>query len=201
VVYIAASDKKHIVKVAGNHQALLHPGLRRHQPFKLVSRIHGFGSLASNAFDLYPKDLQTDIDVLNDQLYGKLNNGVYRAGFATTQIAYEEAFQDVFFTLDAMESRLVEGGPYLFGNQLTETDIRLFVTLVRFDAAYHGLFKVNLRRIADYKHLSAFIDTMLAIPGIRETVSIDHIKSGYYSIKSLNPNGIVPFGPALPFAT
>jgi glutathionyl-hydroquinone reductase len=159
----------------------------------------GFGALASETYDLYPAKLRSDITALNDVLYGKLNNGVYRAGFATTQVAYEEAFRDVFATLDAMEARLAEGGPYLFGKSLTETDIRLFVTLVRFDVAYHGLFKTNLRRIADYKQLSAFVSTMLAVPGVRETVNLDHIKRGYYSIKALNPNGIVPAGPALPF--
>jgi putative glutathione S-transferase len=160
----------------------------------------GFGKLAIDTFDLCPQALQNDIDALNEQIYVSLNNGVYRAGFATTQLAYEEAFQGVFATLDAMEERLLERGPYLFGDQLTESDIRLFVTLVRFDAAYHGLFKTNLKRIADYPQLSSFINVMLAVPGMRETVNIDHIKRGYYSIKALNPNGIVPIGPSLPFA-
>jgi glutathionyl-hydroquinone reductase len=159
----------------------------------------GFGALATNEFDLYPSALQSGIDALNEQFYATLNNGVYRAGFATTQIAYEEAFRDVFATLDTMEARLAKRAPYLFGDILTESDIRLFVTLVRFDAAYHGLFKTNLRRIADYPRLSAFINTMLAVRGVRDTVNIGHIKQGYYSIKALNPNGIVPVGPALPF--
>lgn len=156
----------------------------------------GFGALAKGP-DLYPADLAADIDALNDAIYPTLNNGVYRAGFATTQIAYEEAFHDVFATLDALETRLSDGRQWLHGDRFTETDIRAFVTLVRFDAAYHGLFKCNLRRIADYPHLTAYMTRVHRLPGIAETVSIDHIKRGYYSIKALNPNGIVPLGPKL----
>nr|WP_294527107.1 glutathione S-transferase family protein [uncultured Rhodopila sp.] len=156
----------------------------------------GFGSLAESAIDLYPPHLQADIDAINERIYHRLNNGVYRAGFATTQQAYEEAFAEVFGMLDELEARLADG-PFLFGDGLTEADVRLFVTLIRFDAAYHGLFKCNLRRLADYENLSAYLARMLAVPGIRETVSIDHIKRGYYSIKVLNPNGIVPVGPDL----
>jgi glutathionyl-hydroquinone reductase len=159
----------------------------------------GFGTLADNTIDLYPEDLRSEIDALNDRIYPRLNNGVYRAGFATTQEAYEEAFRDVFGMLDELEQRL-SGKAFLFGDRLTETDIRLFVTLIRFDAAYHGLFKCNLHRIADYPNLSAHLERMLAIPGIPGTVNIDHIKRGYYSIKSLNPTGIVPLGPALGFS-
>lgn len=159
----------------------------------------GFGDLASGP-DLYPADLQPQIDALNDAIYHTLNNGVYRAGFATTQIAYDEAFADVFRTLDMLEDRLSQNGPFLFGDRLTETDIRLFVTTVRFDAAYHGLFKCNLRRIADYPAVTRHLKAVLAVPGVRETVKIDHIKAGYYSIKALNPTGIVPVGPALDWA-
>jgi putative glutathione S-transferase len=159
----------------------------------------GFGSLADNSIDLYPEDLRADIDALNERIYPMLNNGVYRAGFAVTQTAYEEAFADVFSMLDELETRLDNQGPYLFGDRLTEADVRLFVTLVRFDAAYHGLFKCNLRRLSDYARLSRYVQTIIAIPGIRATVNIDHIKRGYYSIKALNPNGIVPVGPQLPF--
>lgn len=156
----------------------------------------GFGALASGP-SLYPADLAAEIDTLNEAIYPNLNNGVYRAGFATTQAAYEEAYHQVFATLDQLEARLSDGRPWLLGARFTETDIRLFVTTVRFDAAYHGLFKVNQRRIADYPHLQAHLLRLLALPGVRETVNIDHIKRGYYSIKALNPNGIVPVGPAL----
>ena len=160
-----------------------------------------FGSLADETVDLYPEDLRADIDALNERIYPMLNNGVYRAGFATTQVAYEEAFADVFAMLDELEARLRKGGPFLFGDRLTEADVRLFVTLIRFDAAYHGLFKCNLRRLVDYAALSRYVETMLEIPGVRGTVNIDHIKRGYYSIKALNPNGIIPAGPQLPFET
>ncbi len=155
-----------------------------------------FRDFSNNDLDLYPPDLRADIDTLNEPIYRKLNNGVYRAGFATTQQAYEEAFCDVFEMLDELERRL-EGRSFLFGDRLTETDIRLFVTLVRFDAAYHGLFKCNLRRLVDYRNLMAYLQRMLGIPGVSETVNIDHIKRSYYSIKALNPTGIVPLGPEL----
>ncbi|WP_279479080.1 glutathione S-transferase family protein [Aureimonas sp. SK2] len=157
----------------------------------------GFGALARGDIDLYPADLAAEIDALNDWIYPRLNNGVYRAGFATTQGAYEEAYAAVFEALDTLEDQLATGGPLLFGRRLTETDLRLFVTLIRFDAAYHGLFKCNRQPLASYPALSAYVRRVLDIPGIRETVSIDHIKRGYYSIKALNPNGIVPLGPDL----
>ncbi|MBB1491672.1 MULTISPECIES: glutathione S-transferase family protein [unclassified Paracoccus (in: a-proteobacteria)] len=157
----------------------------------------GFGDLADPTFDLYPADLQDEIEALNARIYPRLNNGVYRAGFATTQEAYDEAFHDVFAMLDELEGRFSDGRAFLSGDRVTEADIRLFVTLVRFDAAYHGLFKCNLRRLADYPALSAYLERFLALPGVRDTVSIDHIKRGYYSIKALNPTGIVPLGPRL----
>jgi len=158
-----------------------------------------FGRFARNDIDLYPRELAAEIDALNEPIYRKLNNGVYRTGFATTQEAYEDAFHDVFEMLDELERRL-QGHTFLIGERLTEADIRTFVTLVRFDNAYHGAFKCNRRRIADYPNLSAYLKRILAIPGIAETVSIDHIKKGYYSIRAINQNGIVPIGPqpALP---
>ena len=159
----------------------------------------GFGALADTSIDLCPADLRAAIDALNAEVYGSLNNGVYRAGFATTQVAYEEAFVAVFATLDMLERRL-ERGPWLMGDRLTEADIRLFVTLARFDAAYHGLFKCNLRRVADHANLSAYLARLIAIPAFRDTFSLDHIKGGYYSIKALNPAGIVPLGPELGWA-
>ena len=160
----------------------------------------GFGDLADDSVDLYPAALAAEIDAWNERLYASFNNGVYRAGFATTQIAYDEAFEDVFGALDALEARLT-GRAYLCGEAVTEADIRAFVTLVRFDVAYHGIFKCNRRRVADYPAVSAYLMRMLDRPGARETVNIDHIKRGYYSIKSLNPNGIVPKGPDIPGLT
>ena len=154
----------------------------------------GFGRLAQNDIDLYPEHLRPAIDALNAAIYPKLNNGVYRCGFASTQEAYEEAYHGVFEMLDQLEERLASG-PYLFGDDLTEADIRLFVTLVRFDAAYYGLFKANKRRIVDYPNLQAYLTRLLAIPAFSGTVNISHIKRGYYSVKSLNPTGIVPLGP------
>jgi len=158
----------------------------------------GFGDLASGP-DLYPEDLRDGIEAINATIYPALNNGVYRAGFATTQLAYDEAYEGVFACLDQLEERLHRTGPWLMGNRFTEADVRLFVTLVRFDVAYHGLFKCNRRRIADYPALQSYLERALNIPGVRETVNIDHVKRGYYSIKALNPNGIVPKGPDLPW--
>lgn len=156
----------------------------------------GFGTLARSEIDLYPEPLRPEIDGWNDRIYPALNNGVYRAGFATTQEAYEEGFRGVFAMLDELEAHLA-GRRYLVGERLTEADIRLFVTLIRFDAAYHGIFKCNLRRIADMLALTAYVRRLLDIPAFRETTSIEHIKQGYYGIKSLNPSGIVPLGPDL----
>lgn len=155
-----------------------------------------FDTLGAAALDLCPSDLRAEIDALNPRLYEMLNNGVYRTGFASSQTAYDEAVRDVFAMLDELEDRLSDGRVFLFGDRLTESDIRAFVTLIRFDAAYYGLFKCNLRRIADYPALSTYTARILALPGVRETVNFDHIKQGYYSIRTLNPSGIVPAGPA-----
>lgn len=154
-----------------------------------------FADLAPNNVNLFPDELANDIDALNAELYQQLNNGVYQAGFATTQVAYEEAYHQVFTMLDILEQRLSDGRQYLFGDKLTESDIRLFVTLVRFDAAYHGLFKCNRNQIKEMASLHAYMQRILGLDGIAETVSLDHIKAGYYSIKALNPGGIVPVGP------
>lgn len=160
-----------------------------------------FNAFADSTVDLYPGDLRDQIDTLNDETYDSLNNGVYRAGFAQTQEAYEEAFYAVFATLDKMESRLAQNGcnNFLLGNRLTESDIRAFVTLIRFDVAYHGLFKCNLRQIKDYPNLSAYTGQIMFLPGIRDTVNFNHIKQGYYSLKALNPTGVVPVGPETSF--
>lgn len=155
----------------------------------------GFGRLANNDFDLYPESLRSEIDQLNAEIYPKLNNGVYRTGFATTQQAYEEAFEDVFSMLSTLEQRMSDGRPYLLGDTLTEADIRLFVTLIRFDPAYNGIFKCNRHQLREYRFLDSYMTRILALPGVRSTVNLDHIKQGYYSIKALNPNGIVPVGP------
>lgn len=157
-----------------------------------------FAALAPDTPSLYPADLRGAIDALDDDVYARLNNGVYRAGFATEQGPYEDACRDVFATLDALEARLATG-PYLFGDRLTESDVRLFVTLIRFDVAYHGNFKCNLRRIADYPGLQAFTARLLDVEGVSDTVSIAHIKAGYYALKAVNPTGVVPLGPALAF--
>lgn len=157
----------------------------------------GFGDLARSDLDLRPPELVDDIEALNTALYDSFNNGVYKAGFASSQFAYDEAADEVFQMLDGLEDRLSDGRGYLLGSKITESDIRAFVTLIRFDAAYVGLFKLNRRRIADYPGLMAFIRRILAQPGMRDTVRIDHIKAGYYSIAALNPSGIVPSGPDL----
>ena len=154
----------------------------------------GFGELAQNDLDLYPEELRHDIDEINDRLYERFNNGVYRAGFATTQTAYELAVHEVVDSLEFLEQRLA-GQEYLVGNRLTEADIRAFVTLVRFDLAYHGLFKINLRQVREYQNLRAYLQRIHGLQGIVETVDLDHIKAGYYSIEALNPTGIVPLGP------
>lgn len=157
-----------------------------------------FNSLAQNPnLDLYPVDHQDEIDRINALVYEKVNNGVYRAGFATTQTAYEEAFHPLFATLDALDDRLSRRR-FLVGESLTEADIRLFVTLIRFDAVYFGHFKCNQRRIDDYPHLGEYLRDIYQIPGIADTVRIDHIKRHYYATHTdINPTAIVPVGPKL----
>lgn len=148
--------------------------------------------------DLYPGPLRAEIDAVNERVYQGVNNGVYRAGFAATQVAYEEAFDELFATLDWLEERLGGQRFLVRGPEPTEADWRLFVTLVRFDAVYVGHFKCNLRRIADYPALSAYVRDLYQQPGIAGTVDFDHIKRHYHMTHaSLNPNEIVPKGPAL----
>jgi glutathionyl-hydroquinone reductase len=158
-----------------------------------------FDGLGAAPGDYYPQELREEIDALERPLYDRLNNGVYRAGFATTQAAYEDAARAVFGMLDEFEVRL-STRRYLFGDRFTEADVRLFVTLIRFDAAYHGHFKCNLRRLADYSVLSAYTRDLYQMPAIRRTVHLDHIQHHYYeSHPQLDPTGIVPIGPQLDF--
>jgi glutathionyl-hydroquinone reductase len=159
-----------------------------------------FDAHGDASVDFYPEDLRDEIDELNERIYGALNDGVYRAGFATEQDAYDEAVTGVFDCLDDLERRLGDGRPYLLGERIVETDWRAFVTLIRFDVAYHGLFKCNLRRLIDYPRLSAYVKRLYDVPGVAETVDFDHIKRTYYSIRKVNPTRIVPLGPARIFA-
>jgi len=158
-----------------------------------------FSGLTGDTTDFYPQALRADIDAINKRVYDTVNNGVYRTGFATTQEAYEEAFAQLFETLDFIEGRL-STQRYLCGKTITEADWRLFPTLIRFDAVYVGHFKCNLRRIDDYPNLSNYTRDLYQWPGIAETVDIDQYKRHYYgSHRGINPTGIVPVGPALEF--
>tara|TARA_R110002072_G_scaffold112331_3_gene241347 strand:+ start:12983 stop:13921 length:939 start_codon:yes stop_codon:yes gene_type:complete len=158
-----------------------------------------FNDLTDNQDDYYPEVHRADIDELNNRIYHTVNNGVYRAGFATTQDAYEQAFHELFDSLAWLEGRLTKQR-YLLGNQITEADWRLFTTLIRFDAVYVGHFKCNQKRIADYPALSAYLRELYQVAGIAETVSFKHIKTHYYaSHKTINPSGIIPLGPEQDF--
>lgn len=158
-----------------------------------------FDELTGNRLDFYPQALRGEIDALNQRIYRQVNNGVYRAGFATTQAAYDEAFAELFGALDWLEA-LLDERRYLAGAYLTEADWRLFTTLIRFDAVYHGHFKCNLRRILDYPNLSNWLCELYQWPGVSATVDFGHIKGHYYaSHLGINPTGIVPQGPALDF--
>lgn len=154
-----------------------------------------FDAFAQGEADLCPRELEDDIDRTIDALYGPVNNGVYRAGFATSQEAYEEAVRELFHALDAYE-RLLEGRRFLLGARFTEADICFFTTLLRFDLVYHYHFKCNLKRIADYPALSAYLRDIYQMPGVAETCNLDHIKRHYFtSHPHLNPSGIIPLGP------
>ncbi|HEY9101139.1 glutathione S-transferase family protein [Chitinimonas sp.] len=158
-----------------------------------------FDSVGAQPGDYYPEALRCEIDRINALVYDTVNNGVYKAGFATRAAAYREALYPLFDTLDWLEDRLTRQR-FLLGDALTEADIRLFTTLVRFDAVYVGHFKCNLRRIADYPQLSAYVRDIYQLPGIAATVNMDHIKGHYYeSHRTINPSGIVPLGPVLDF--
>jgi glutathionyl-hydroquinone reductase len=158
-----------------------------------------FAAHSNNDYDFYPEDLRSEIDAVNDRVYNTLNNGVYKNGFATTQDAYEAAFDELFGTLDFLEE-LLDRQRYLAGDRITEADWRLFVTLIRFDAVYVTHFKCNLRRIEDYPNLSNYLRELYQIPGISGTVDMHHIKHHYFgSHESINPHLIVAKGPELDF--
>jgi glutathionyl-hydroquinone reductase len=152
---------------------------------------------APGAPDLYPEALRAEIDELSEFLFHNVNNGVYKAGFATTQEAYEEAFDGLFAAFDILEGRLAQRR-FLLGDQVTEADVRLFATLVRFDAVYHGHFKCNLRRLVDYPNLWGYARDLFQRPGFGDTTDFDHIKRHYYATHDrINPTRIVPKGPAV----
>ncbi|MET3518601.1 glutathione S-transferase family protein [Mesorhizobium abyssinicae] len=158
-----------------------------------------FDEWGDKSVDFYPVALRAEIDRVNALVYPAINNGVYRAGFATTQAAYEEAFEELFSALDSLEDRLSKQR-YLVGGRITEADWRLFTTLARFDPVYVGHFKCNLRRIADYPNLSNYLRDLYQVPGVSKTVNLHNIKAHYYgSHKTINPTGIVPVGPELDY--
>lgn len=158
-----------------------------------------FNGLTGNDKDYYPAALRGEIDAINQRVYDSINNGVYRSGFATTQEAYEEAYYKLFDALDWVEQVLARQR-YLAGDALTEADWRLFTTLIRFDAVYHGHFKTNRQRIADYPAMSNYLRELYQQPGVAETVNFTHIKQHYYgSHQTINPTQVVPLGPQQDF--
>ena len=158
-----------------------------------------FDGIGAKAGDFYPESLRMEIDALNARIYDTVNNGVYKAGFATTQEAYEEAVQPLFASLDWLDERL-SNQRYLAGATITEADWRLFTTLVRFDPVYVGHFKCNTRRIADYPNLSGYVRDLYQQPGVGETVNLEHIKNHYYtSHETINPTRVVPAGPLVDY--
>ena len=158
-----------------------------------------FDEVGATAVSFLPTELLAEIDTVNEFVYSAVNNGVYKAGFATTEAAYKEAVITLFDALDTLEARLVDQR-YLLGDMITEADWRLFTTLVRFDAVYVGHFKCNIRRIVDYPNLWGYLRDLYQVPGIAETVSIEHIKAHYYtSHANINPTRIIPVGPLLDF--
>jgi putative glutathione S-transferase len=165
---------------------------------EIIRMLNGaFDAFTDDRTDYYPAALRAEIDAVNAVVYENVNNGVYRAGFASTQAAYEAAFDRLFATLDELDARLARSR-YLAGDRITEADWRLFTTLVRFDAVYHYHFKCNLRKIADYPHLSGYLRELYQWPGVAATVNFDHIKRHYYSSqRDVNPTGIVAKGPPI----
>jgi len=158
-----------------------------------------FNELTGDDTDYYPEELRTDIDEINQYVYDNINNGVYRAGFATSQQAYESAFRLLFDALDVVDQRLGRQR-YLVGPRITEADWRLFTTLIRFDAVYYGHFKTNLRRLEDYPNLANYVRELYQMEGIADTVNFEHIKTHYYfSQTTINPTQVVPLGPLLDF--
>lgn len=158
-----------------------------------------FNDITGNSDDYYPEGLRHEIDQINDRIYETVNNGVYRAGFATTQAAYEKAYCALFETLDWLEKRLASQR-YLVGDSITEADWRLFTTLIRFDAVYHGHFKCNRQRLSEFPNISHYVRALYQIQGVRETVDLAYTKEHYYgSHLSINPTGIIPLGPVLDF--
>jgi len=156
-----------------------------------------FNGVGARAGDYYPEERRVRIDEINARVYETVNNGVYKAGFATAQAAYDRAVGELFESLDWLEG-LLGAERYLIGDRITEADWRLFTTLVRFDAVYHGHFKCNIRRLMDYPNLWAYARDLYQQPGVAETVDFFHIKQHYYgSHRSLNPSGIVPAGPEI----
>lgn len=159
-----------------------------------------FDDVGAKEGDYYPESLREDIDAINEKVYGAVNNGVYKAGFATKQDVYEEEVTKLFERLDELEG-ILEEKTYLTGDRLTEADIRLFTTLVRFDSVYYTHFKCNIRRITDYPNLWRFTRELYNTPGISDTIHFRHIKEHYFrSHKNINPTGIVPVGPNLDFS-
>lgn len=158
-----------------------------------------FDQIGAKPGDYYPEALRAEIDSINAHVYDNINNGVYKAGFATSQKAYELAVFPLFEALDELEHRLANNR-YLLGDQITEADWRLFTTLIRFDAVYHGHFKCNLKQIEDYPNLAGYMRELYQWPGVAQTVNMAHIKEHYYrSHDTINPTGVVPAGPVLDF--
>jgi putative glutathione S-transferase len=160
--------------------------------------VGAFKPLAKHPVDLFPEDLKFAQSKLSQQVYEDVNNGVYEAGFASSQSAYEVAYRKLFDRLELIEARLSEGRLYLFGERIVETDYRLFCSLVRFDAVYFGHFKCNKKQIQDYPYIQAYLERIYRLPGVAETVDFDHIKRHYYyTHDDINPTRIVPVGPHL----